>query len=263
MSSPSAATSQTRTTVSSPDGAAPSQQEESAEAAPANVGRDLPAALDVLLDFLGDEVLTSRIARLEHDLEGIPVADIPQLLADFRVDAPLLQSAFLVRQHLGRINDLIHATAIALALPHLLEPDEILVRPSLAAGNDPSRPFDVETDRRVAEFKLSRWQGRDAMRKRQVFKDLVHLAADESGRRPELYILGERPIRFLMTTRSKAGWGLDRAPRERQLFVERFGTLDRPISAFVKDEGSRVALVDLERQLPDLFEHFVDLPPDS
>lgn len=66
----------------------------------------------------------------------------------------LLRSAFYARAEFGRINDLIHAAAIALALPHLLATGEVLKRPSLAAGNDPSRPFDVETDRRVAEFNL-------------------------------------------------------------------------------------------------------------
>ena len=43
----------------------------------------------------------------------------------------------------------------------MLEPGERLAnRPSLAAGNDPSRTFDLETDRRVAEFKLAIWNGR-------------------------------------------------------------------------------------------------------
>jgi hypothetical protein len=46
---------------------------------------------------------------------------------------------------------------------------------------------------------------------RQTFKDLVHLAAEESDRAAELYVLGERPIRFLQTSTSKASWGLDRS----------------------------------------------------
>ena len=126
----------------------------------------------------------------------------------------------------------------------------MLKRPSLAAGNDPSRPYDVETDRRIAEFKLARWDGHDAMRKRQVFKDFVQLAADESGRAAELYVLGERPIRFLRTTKSKASWGLDRSPGVRQLFEARFGSLDQPISNFVSGVGSRVAVVNLQERLP-------------
>jgi hypothetical protein len=66
-------------------------------------------------------------------------------------------AALTGRESLGRLNDLIHAAGIVVALPHLLEDgEEIAVRPSLAVGNDPSRPFHLETDRRVAEFKLAR-----------------------------------------------------------------------------------------------------------
>ncbi len=84
-----------------------------------------------------------------------------------------------------------HALGIALALEEPLEPGEELSRPSLAAGNDPSRKYDLETDRRLAEFKLGRWDGAsNAGRKREVFKDLVGLAAEESDRRAELYVLG-------------------------------------------------------------------------
>lgn len=78
-------------------------------------------------------------------------------------DHELLSAAITVRRDLGRISDLIHAAAIVLVLPQVLEDGEqIINRPSLAAGNDPSRPYDLETNRRVAEFKLSRWAGTDA-----------------------------------------------------------------------------------------------------
>jgi len=216
---------------------------------------DLTSAFDVLIRFLGDEALTQRIARLEYGLADIRVADIPQLLTASHIDVRLLQSALLVREQFGRLNDVVHASAITLALPHLLEPDEQLARPSLAAGNDPSRRFDVETDRRVAEFKLSRWQGKDSQRKRQVFKGLVHLASEGSERRAELYVLGQRPVRFLRVSQSTARWALDR-PSDRQLFEEKFGSLDRSIAAFTAGEGGRVGLIDLEEVIPTLFTNF-------
>jgi hypothetical protein len=43
-------------------------------------GVNLPESLDVLVGFLGDEALTTRIARLEHALDGVTVGDIPSLL---------------------------------------------------------------------------------------------------------------------------------------------------------------------------------------
>lgn len=66
------------------------------------------------------------------------------------------------------MSDLIHAAAIVVLLPRLLGEGEVVTnRPSLAAGNDPARPFDLETNLRVAEFKLSQWAGADAMTKRK------------------------------------------------------------------------------------------------
>jgi hypothetical protein len=157
-----------------------------------------------------------------------------------------------VRRDLGRLNDLVHAAAISLALPLILGPGERLAnRPSLAAGNDPTRLFDVETNMRVAEFKLSLWSGTDAMRKRGVFHDLVHLAADGSGRRPELYVAGALPLRFLRGSRSTARWALNRgADSTRDLFLDRFGSLDTSIRDFTAGPASHVRLVDLADVLP-------------
>jgi hypothetical protein len=138
-------------------------------------------------------------------------------------------------------------------LPRLLEAGEVVAkRPSLAAGNDISRPFDLETNQRVAEFKLSQWKGSDAMRKRQVFKDLVHLAADDSGRTPYLYVVGPAPMAFLRTTTASARWGLDRWPASQSLFVQRFGDLNMAIREFTAGPGTRVQLVDLDKELPGL-----------
>lgn len=214
---------------------------------------DIARALATLLEFVAGEPLTDRVARLEHDLEGLSVAEMPSMLQGHQITESLLRSALLARDSIGRINDIIHACAISLALPNLLVDGEVLRRPSLAAGNDPSRPFDVETNLRVAEFKLSRWRGSDAARKRHVFKDLVHLAADQSGRKAELYVLGPEPARFLRTTRSHAAWGLDKFPATQALFHDRFGSLDVSISSFVTGPGSRVTLVDLEQRLPRIF----------
>lgn len=205
--------------------------------------------------FIQDEPLTAKIGDIEHDLAGCLRDDVEPIISGQGVSSDLLRGALLVRGRLGRINDLIHAAAIMLALPDLLEPNEVLRRPSLAAGNDPSRPYDVETDRRVAEFKLARWDGHDTGRKRRVFKDFVHLAAaDTSGRRAELYVLGELPLRFLRETRSPAAWALDRFPTTRQLFIERFGDLNVPIGDFTNGAASHVTTVDLQERLPALFE---------
>lgn len=139
--------------------------------------------------FLDRAPLTDTITGLEEGLEGSTQAQVGGLLEDAGISSGLLRDAMTVRARIGRVSDVIHATAIALSLTALLQSGEVIARPSLAAGNDKSRPFDLETDRRVAEFKLARWTGSNAMRKREVFKDLITLAAEESERAAELYVL--------------------------------------------------------------------------
>ena len=81
------------------------------------------------------------------------------------IESETLYAALAVRATFGRVSDVIHALVITLALPRILRSGETIdVRPSLAAGNDPSRKFDLETNQRVAEFEGLRLDrhGRDA-----------------------------------------------------------------------------------------------------
>lgn len=215
---------------------------------------DAGEAFALLAAFLSGGRLTSVVGSLERELDGSdgPGADAARTGAG--MSAELLAAALLVRREVGRLNDVVHAAAISVTLPIILEPGERLAnRPSLAAGNDPSRPFDVETDRRVAEFKLSVWTGHDVMRQRGVFHDLVHLASDTSGRTPELYVVGPRPIRFLRNSKSKVSWALDRgAGSTRALFERRFGAPEMSVAEFVAGPAARVRLVDIASLLPEL-----------
>jgi len=209
-------------------------------------------AFSQLAAFLDGGRLTSVVATLEHALDGSDASSAEVATREAGLLPELLTAALLVRRDLGRLNDLVHAAAIALALPRILEDGERLTnRPSLAAGNDPTRLFDLETDRRVAEFKLAVWSGTDAMRKRGVFHDLVHLAAAPGERRAELYVAGPQPLRFLRGSRSTAQWALNRgADSTRALFLDRFGPLNMPVREFTAGLASHVRLVDLANVLP-------------
>ena len=128
----------------------------------------LAAAVERLVEFLAGGSFTSGISRLEQELAGATTETLVGAIGSSGITQDLLAASILVRRNFGRISDVIHASAIVLTLPQVLEDGETLMRPpSLAAGNDPSRPYDLETDRRVAEFKLSEWKGTDAARKRQ------------------------------------------------------------------------------------------------
>jgi hypothetical protein len=82
------------------------------------------------------------------------------------------------------------------------------------AGNDPTRPSDVETDRGVAEFKVGIWSamaptsGLSVRLPRPGESGGGH-RADTSGRRPELCV-GTEPVRFLRISRTTARWALGR-----------------------------------------------------
>lgn len=198
-----------------------------------------------LVEFLRDENLTDRVGRMERQLDGAELGNVGDRAGGMTDE--LLKAALLVRQHAGRINDLIHATMIVRALPKILEAGErIARRPSLAAGNDPSRKFDLETSRRVAEFKAGQWKGHDAMRKRGLVADLVGLVLGRGPLRAELYVLGRLPIDFLRNSNSTMEWALGRSsPHLRSAYAQRFGSAAMTVSQFTRGPAADVALVDL------------------
>lgn len=201
--------------------------------------------------FLSRRPLAEALASLEANVEHATALEVRAAATAAGVDAGLLASATTVRRELGRVDDLIHAATILQLLPVLLGDDETLVsRPSLAAGGDPRRPFDVETNLRVASFRLATWTGHDTTRKRELVKDFVHLAADASGRRPELLVVGPEPARFLQTSRSKVAWALERSPGTLRLFTERFGDVSASLASFAAGAGARVQIIDVVPLLP-------------
>jgi hypothetical protein len=214
---------------------------------------DLPAQLAAVGAFLEQAPLRTTVAELEIALKGCGPDEAARIAAAHGLTVDLLRSAIAARDAFGKLSDLIHAAAIALALPHLLAPGEKLVRPSLAAGNTPDRRYDVETDRRIAEFKLSRWDGADGGRQQPTVKDLVRLAADTSGRSAELYVRGSRPITWLRTTTSSVRQQLRRYRTELEAFEQAFGDPDIAVKAFVAGDAAHVRLIDIEQRLPDVF----------
>lgn len=214
---------------------------------------DLPAQLELVGEFLAHAPLRDTVSELEIALAGCGPAQAAEVSRELGLTPELFHATLAARDAFGKLSDLIHALAIALALPHILEPGEELVRPSPAAGNTPDRPFDVETNLRIAEFKLSRWDGQDGGRQQPTVKDLVRLAADTSGRRAELYVRGERPISWLKSTNSSIRQQLRRYRNELAAFERTIGDPEIDVLAFVSGAGAHVALLDFEQLAPDLF----------
>ncbi|WP_081278007.1 hypothetical protein [Mycolicibacterium fortuitum] len=214
-------------------------------------------AFIALSGYLQANGLTAQLARAEEAFKGSTDEDVAGIGAELGLTPDLLTAALVVRATVGRLSDVIHATTIALVLPHILEPGERLTnRPSLGAGNDPSRPFDLETDRRIAEFKVAQWKGKDTMRKRQVVADLVHLALDETGRRAQLYVVGHLPAKYLRSTRQTVAWALGRSsPHTRRRFAEEFDAEgSMTIGEFTAGPAAHIEVIDLSSLVPALAE---------
>jgi hypothetical protein len=64
--------------------------------------------------------LAGTVAELENAPAGRRTAEVPAVAAAHGVTAELLRSAVAARDAFGKIHAVIHAAAIALALPHLL-----------------------------------------------------------------------------------------------------------------------------------------------
>ena len=181
--------------------------------------------LAALLRFLDRGPLALTIGSLEQALAGCDREDILDVLDEHVLTPAALEAACVAREKLRRLSDVIHAAAIALILPQLLEPGERVTHTSLAVRTDLTDPFDLQTDRRVARFQLAMWDGADAKRRRLLVRDLVHLAPVPSADRPELYVLGEWPLRFLAETDANVGWAIDPFPATRALYQEYFSDL--------------------------------------
>jgi hypothetical protein len=142
--------------------------------------------------------LGGTLADIEHAVKGLTVANCAKTLSAAGVTGEVLSAAAELKRLAGQVNVAIHATGILLCLPRILEPGEAVEYVSLGAGST-GREFDLETNRRIAEFKFIHWRGgSEAIRQNNLFKDFYLLSESKSNKRKYLYLLGtEIPLRFL------------------------------------------------------------------
>jgi hypothetical protein len=141
--------------------------------------------------------LTNRIADLERALVGRDRDAATTLVTEDGITSESLLAALAIKALAGQINVVVHALGILVSLPYLLEDGEVIECLSLGAGNS-GCSYDLETNRRIAEFKIITWRGADADRKRRLLLDLFHLASSETAKRRQLYVVGKHlPLRFL------------------------------------------------------------------
>jgi hypothetical protein len=147
-----------------------------------------------------------------------------------------------------------HPPAVLRGLPHVLESGETIDYVSLGAGNT-GRAFDLETDRRIAEFKFIRWQGGpEAIRQNSIFKDFYLMAESGSLKRKYLYVLDtEQPIKFFKGGRAIASV-LSRSVKLKEDFARRFGDRYHTVREYYALRRDAVSLQDVTQWVPGLAE---------
>ncbi len=163
---------------------------------------EIANAIELLRTFVGDG-LTSTISDIEQKFVGLGTGQISQLTNSINATNETMAAAAVIKLASAQINTTIHALGILNCLPKMLEKGETIEYVSLGAGNT-NRRFDLETDRRVAEFKFIKWQGgAESIRQNSLFKDFSNLVEYQTKKRRQLCVLGDHhPREFFSRKRA-------------------------------------------------------------
>jgi hypothetical protein len=194
--------------------------------------------------------LRNRISSLEDDFNGADKMGCESLSSTLGISPYLLKSVLTLKRASGQVNVMAHAIGILLSLPYLLYDGEVVEALSLGAGNT-GRPFDLETNLRVAEFKFIHWKGGpESIRKNQLFKDFYLLAEFDTLKERYLYVVDTmHPLRFLNGDRAIKSI-MSRNNRLWDGFQTRYGNRFSKVNEYYHYRKSLVNLVDLAQVVP-------------
>lgn len=208
--------------------------------------------------FTGSD-LTSTLSLIENNIEGTTAARCTAFLEESGVKRDALIAAAHLKGMASQVDITIHALGILLCLPHILEPDEAVEYVSLGAGNT-GRDFDLETSRRIAEFKFIRWQGGpESIRQNSLFKDFMLLAESPIKKSKTLYVLGvEHPLCFLRGGRALESV-LSGNVKLKEQFFQTYGKRFKTVGEYFEVQEGKVSIEDVSPWLPELNMEGADL----
>lgn len=214
---------------------------------------DLSHAISALQTFSGP-LLTQTLAAIELSMRGVSTNDCAQALASCGAKAEVMGAAGLVKRLTGQLNVIVHALGILLCLPHILQPGEVIDYVSLGAGNT-GRPFDLETNRRIAEFKFIRWQGgAEAIRQNSLFKDFYLMAEHRTAKQKFLFVLGtDIPLKFLSGGRALSSV-LSHSVKLQKDFLAKYGEQYQTVRDYYLPRKDTVVIQDVSPFLPELLD---------
>jgi len=210
----------------------------------------LDAAHQRVRQFRGQS-LRHRISLLERVLKECGALKCKHEIEAYEINEELLKAALRLKLASAQINEVIHAVGILLSLPYILAPEETVQYLSLAAGNT-GRPFDLETNQRIAEFKFIDWKGGpESIRQNSLFKDFFELCVFDTLKQRFLYVVGlEHPMKFFnggracssVMSKNKLLW--ERYSRQYSEFLR--------VREFYEIKKTQVKIVDLASIVPAL-----------
>jgi hypothetical protein len=212
---------------------------------------ELREAIEALQTFQ-EKSLKKRIASIESQLRHQDKQELVCSLEELQVTPRLLGAALLVKGLSGQINVMIHALGILTALPRILDQKEKIELLSLGAGST-GRPFDLVTDRRIAEFKFINWRGGpESIRQNSLFKDFFELAEADTDKDRYLYVIGlTHPLKFFAGTRA-VNSVLSRNHSLRERFYRLYGDQFSKVCEYFEYRRDRVRIVDIAELVPEL-----------
>jgi hypothetical protein len=214
---------------------------------------NLETTARILEGFSLPELLGAKIDFIERAYVHSSSDDTSELQNRFGLQKELFEAAARMKEASRQIDVLIHAVGILLSLPYILESDEIVEYLSLGAGSS-GKVFDLETNKRVAEFKFITWRGgSESTRKKQLFKDLFYLTEYDKPKQRYLYLLEiDIPVKFLKSSKGKIVNMLNRNDAFKADFKNRHGARFEAVKDYYAYAKGRVQIVDLLPLVPDL-----------
>ncbi len=193
--------------------------------------------------------LTGSLSEIERDIVGLGIKEVEEFCGSHGIDNSLMTSALAIKKIAGEINLVIHAAGILRSLQSILEPGELVESVSLGAGNT-GRKFDLETNRRVAEYKFIDWRGgAEAIRQNGVFRDFFVLAEYETDKKKYLYLVGtEIPMKFLKGGRALTSV-LSRHPGILSRIHEKYGNGIQRVSDYYDLKKDEVHVCDVSSHI--------------
>jgi hypothetical protein len=226
-----------------------------------NISRGMMSEFATLLEAykrFADGDLTGTLSRIELQLKGATAEDVHIALEGLDATADAYAAAVELKRLVGQINVGIHALGILLCAPRILDPGERIESLSLGAGNT-GRQFDLETDRRVAEFKFIHWKGgAEAIRQNSVFKDFFLLAEHQTIKSKFLFLLElDRPLRFLRGKRALQSVLKD--ARLAETYRDKYGATSGVVRDYFIPRAELVRIESVAHLLPPVFLEAVEI----